>query len=165
MREAVYDSILRLIDDYRLHQWMLVKLAPLEALFPVRHADLDVFRIAGSCIPPPDGLISPATPARVVLDCGLDDYSARIVYAHEIGHALAGHAGELMTIALDAWFGDKAEREAWEVAALLLVPYDAISRYQDLYVIALMCEVPEHLVSLAVQCYLGSPVLTQHDHC
>ncbi|MGI8405129.1 MAG: ImmA/IrrE family metallo-endopeptidase [Thermomicrobiales bacterium] len=155
MRDEVYAAVQYLIEDFNLHAWMRVKLTPLEALFPVRHADLGSFRIMGSCVPPKDGLLSGDNPAKIVLDSGLDDYTERIAYAHEIGHGLMGHAGDFVMADSDHWFIDKAEREAWEVAALLLVPYDAITRYRHISVIALACEVPEHLVSLAVSCYLA----------
>ncbi|MGI8406020.1 MAG: ImmA/IrrE family metallo-endopeptidase [Thermomicrobiales bacterium] len=155
MRDEVYVSVRELIDDYQLHTWMKVTLAPLEAIFPIRYTDLARFQIAGSCMPPVSRSITPATPARVVLDTGLDDYRERLVYAHEIGHGLAGHAGYLEIASLDRWFADKAEREAWEVAAVLLVPQGAITRYRDRYVIALMCDVPEFVVSLACRSYWG----------
>jgi len=155
MRDEVYTAVHWLIEDHRLHTWMRVSLSPLESLFHVRHADLRPFQLAGSCIPPTGGRLTPETPARIVLDAALDDYCERLAYAHEIGHGLMGHAGALMMGSIDQWFVDKAEREAWEVASLLLVPYDAITRYGDLHTIALACEVPEHLVSLAFRCYVG----------
>ena len=152
MREVVFGRVAELIDHYQLHQTgTLVKLTPLEDMFPIRYEPLARMGILGACHPPKSGEVSAANPARILLDDGMPDRLERVVYAHEVGHGILGHRGELAFGPMSEWFSGKNEREAWEVAAMLLVPREALMPYVEASTIAAICEVPEELVHLAAR--------------
>lgn len=146
----IEERVARLIDAYDLHGTFeqpvdVVNLAPLEEWFPITIADLTVAQISGFVLP-----IAPEStrPVPITLCRTLDADAARLVYAHEVGHALYGHEGAFTLMELDRWFQDRSEREAWRVAAQLLVPVDAIARYETVDRIASACRVPAFLVEM-----------------
>lgn len=148
----VAEAVARLIDRYDLHGSYeapidRVDLWPLEDLFPIMRRDIAAWGIDALVIPPA-GEIGHGNPAIVTIGDHLDDYHARLAYAHEIGHALHGHAGTLRMAGLDKWFDNRAELEAWRVAAQLLVPVDTIVRMEETALIAAACGVPPWLVGL-----------------
>lgn len=149
MQEDVAEIVFGLIDQYELHQQHMVNLEPLEALFPRMERDLTDIGIDGFVIPP--GVpISDDNPAVVTVNKRLTRNERRLVYAHEIGHALHGHAGAFRMDDIDAWFVDREEREAWTIAARLLVPMAAVTELGESRRIASACCVPEWLVGLAI---------------
>ncbi|MGB3331145.1 MAG: ImmA/IrrE family metallo-endopeptidase [Thermomicrobiales bacterium] len=120
---------------------------PLEALFHVRYEPiLRDWRTDGIAIAPRDMPVSAGNPASIVLDLGLNDHRERLIYAHEIGHALYGHMGPVAYRGMDPWFRRKAERQAWEAAAALLIPWHAM--HGDVQRISQVCHVPRILVQL-----------------
>lgn len=150
----VKDQARILIDQYNLHfrrgrPLEYVSLEPLEPLFPLVVRDLSDWGMDG-CVIPPSGEITPSNPAVINVHKGLSKQRQRIIHAHEIGHALNDHAGAFKweEAKMDLWFADREEREAWEVAAMLLVPIDTVVTYQDASRIATICDVPEWLVGL-----------------
>lgn len=157
MRTQTKASVHSLIAEYGLHEYLdgddaRVNLAPLEMMFPIRRDDLDEFDLAGLVLLPDGGELAPENPARVTIHDALDDSTARLIYAHEIGHAVLGHEGSLRLSEMDTWFSDRAEREAWQVAAQLLIPHQVLwlSAQQgwSLDQVAAICDVPLWLVEM-----------------
>lgn len=147
MRKDIADRIISLIDTYGLHNTIPVKLAPLEDLFPVRYEPIRrILGVDGMVISPPDPYVTPRNRARVVLDNGLNDHKERLIYAHEIGHAISGHVGGFASLDMDPWFRAKHEREAWEAGAALLIPLHAM--HGDVWRISQVCHVPRFMVQL-----------------
>ncbi len=155
MREEVFDLVEYVVNAFGLHGRTHVDLDPLSQHFTMRKEDLRPYRIAGYCTLPEGDRITEDDPVKIILDRHLNERDVRLVYAHEIGHGLTWNAGELAMGSIDQWFVNKAEREAWEVASVLLVPFDAIAVYQELSRIALVCDVPEQMVEIAMKCYRG----------
>jgi Zn-dependent peptidase ImmA (M78 family) len=124
-----------------------VNLSRLEDAFPLLIEDLSGMDVAGYVIPP-DGDISPDNTAPVYIHKRLGPIDRRLAYAHEVGHALHGHAGALTLRQLDEWFLDRAELEAWRVAAQLLIPVEAIVQFETVDRIARACLAPPELVKL-----------------
>lgn len=147
MRIDVANIINDLVGAYSLHDRMPVKLDALEGVFRVRFAPLRLHGLAGTCLPSSALPPTEDDPALIVIDDSLSEMSVRLVYAHEIGHAIHGHPGELAWQGMDSWFQDKAERQAWEVAAMLLMPWGRI--HGDVQEVSAMTYLPEHLVRLA----------------
>mgnify|MGYP001367896677 CR=1 FL=1 len=136
-----------LIEEYNLHRAVPVDLSPLEDIFLVRWENIQSYGMNGMILPPRAGW--PATPqskARVVLDRDLHERQARLTLAHEIGHALCEHVGTFSSVALG--INGKHEREAWEVASMLLIPWGIVAEEREVSLVAAACEVPEALVHL-----------------
>lgn len=73
--------------------------------------------------------------------------------AHEIGHALAGHAGRLQLCAgvsqrFGKWITTAQEREADRIAARLLIPPTVAYSGADAAEVAALCWVPAWLVDV-----------------
>ncbi len=150
---SIDDRVWALIDRYDLHGTPdnpvdLVNLSRLENEFPLVVEDLSAMEVAGYVIPP-HGDISPNNTSPIFVHRTLGPIARRLTYAHEIGHALHGHAGALSLASMDEWFMDRVERDAWIVAAQLLVPVDTMARYETIDAIAAVCMVPRKLVELA----------------
>lgn len=147
MSNRRFDRAMRMIEEYGLHSRTPVSLEPLEDVFPVRYDDLGGFDILGMIINPPGGWGASAdNPARVVINNKLNEYEARITYAHEVGHGICHHVGLLSSMALG--MEERHEREAWEVASLLLIPRHVIEEEREVSRIAAVAEVPEWLVRM-----------------
>ena len=155
MRDDVFELVEYVVNAFGLHGKLTVDLDPLSQHFAVRKEDLRPHGIAGYCTLPDGEMITEDDPVRIIIDRGLGEYEVRLVYAHEIGHGLTRNAGELAMGDIDQWFVTKAEREAWEVASVLLVPFEAIEVYGELSRIAVACGVPEQMVEMAMKCYQG----------
>lgn len=97
---------------------------------------------------PATGRVSDDRPALVYLDRSLSSLERRWSYAHEIGHVLCGHASSVPTLRVSEELHDRNEREAWEAAAVLLVPIEAFVEGQTVDGMAALCEVPPWLVQL-----------------
>lgn len=146
MRERVAEDVDGIVEEYGLHRGLdpVVDLSPLRDRFPVRYEDLGPFGVRGLIIPPPGGW--PAheeNRARVVLDRSLEGAPCpeqRLVYAHEIGHGIACHAGTLAAGLEDLVQAD--EQEAWKVAASLLIPRWTIAALGHPERVAAACKVP-----------------------
>ncbi len=148
----VEETVAQLIDSFDLHGTTerpvhRVNLAPLEEWFPITRRPLRALGLAGYVLAA-DHPVSAERSINIVLASELTAYRTRLAYAHEIGHALHGHEGATLFDNLDSWFTDRFEREAWRVAAQLLVPVDAIATYQTVQAISQACDVPEKLVRL-----------------
>lgn len=155
MRERVRHDVSGVIEEYGLHRGLdpIVDISALRDRFPVRYEDLGPYGVRGLIIPPPGGW--PAheeNKARVVLDCSLRDTTShehRLVYAHEVGHGLACHAGTL-PVGLEN-LKHEEEQEAWKVAAHLLIPWWTVATFGDPEIVAEVCGVPVWLASLHMQ--------------
>lgn len=66
---------------------------------------------------------------------------------------IRAHPGSLSIDSFNPWVAGKHEREALEIAAILVVPLEAIARYCDESLIAATCEVSDDVVRMAVKCY------------
>lgn len=136
-----------MIRDYDLHSRSPVVLTPLEEVFPVRYDDLGGMDVLGMIINPPGGWdVSAENPARVVINSQLGPADARLTYAHEIGHGICRHVGMLSSMALG--MEGRHEREAWEIASLLLIPRHVVIEEREVSRIAAVAEVPEWLVKM-----------------
>lgn len=146
MTPEIRQRTLDLIAAYSLHSTVPVKLWAIEDLFLIRYMDMSSTESLGSIISPPNGWpVSPDNRARILIDHGLSPDEARIVIAHEIGHAMAHHTGAASSIALG--MGDRHERQAWEAAALILIPPTVALEERETKRIASVCGVPEWLVA------------------
>ena len=128
-------------------------LATRKAAFPLRVDDLSEYDLAGMVVCPADGTeITDDNPAYVAVHSGLDRPMQRLIYAHEVGHAILGHEGQLRLSEMDSWFTNRLEREAWQVAAQLLVPqsllWAAAQHGWSPSHVAALCAVPEWLVAM-----------------
>lgn len=113
----------------------------------MRFDDLGGMDVLGMILTPPRGWNArPDNPARVILNSGLGPMDARVAYAHEVGHGLCHHVGMMSSLALG--LEDKHEREAWEIASLLLIPERVVLEEKEVVRIAAACEVPEWLVEI-----------------
>lgn len=143
----VYGSARHIVAEYRLHDTVPVSLDPLEELFTVRYIDLEKIQSDGAILTPPQGWpVGPDNKAKILLEQTLDPVTARLTLAHEIGHGICQHLGEVSSymVGLEA----RHEREAWETAALLLIPERVVYEERDTVQIAAACEVPPWLVKL-----------------
>lgn len=133
----------RFIADMNLHRTVPVELWPLEDIFPIRRDDLAWLGCDAMIVSPEMGW--PAhhdNQARVVIDHAVSDHYLPTVYAHEIGHAICQHDG----VSLLSPSNDRKEREAWMVAAMLLIPNQVVITLRDQEAIAAECGVPVWLV-------------------
>lgn len=153
MKTHVAEAVRHLIDRFGLHEDVTgpVPIFNLEPMFPVVHRDLDTMGVAGLVILPKAMPITETNFAQVVLNTHLGPDEARLVYAHEVGHAVSGHEGELRCASLDSWFADRAERQAWHVAARLLIPDTAWQDRRDVQRMAATFRVPPALVAMAMR--------------
>lgn len=140
-----------LIDTYDLHASIPVRLEAIEPLFCPERRNLSGTGVAGMVILPRSGPISESNFARVLLSDTLSPFEERLVYAHEVAHVILGHPGELMFEGMDRWFVDKSEREAWQIAARLLVPVSAVVEHGEVQSIASACRVPPDIVHMAMR--------------
>lgn len=147
MRQKLWQRTQAMIQTYHLHTTTPVKMWPLEDLYLIRYIDMAQMNALGAILPPPDGWpVSSQNRARVLIDHELGDTDARLVFAHEVGHGICQHVGELSSLALGLL--ERHEREAWEVASLLLIPSRVVHEEREIGRIAAVCNVPEWLVEL-----------------
>ena len=148
MKPHVAETVDRLIWDYGLHEDLEgpVPIFKLEPIFPVERWDLAHVGLAGMVILPETRPVTESNFAPVVLSDALDDHDERIVYAHEVAHGILEHEGGLRLDEMDCWFENRSEREAWEVAARLLVPPVAWLDRGDVQRMAAAFAVPPALV-------------------
>jgi len=147
MQYEVRQAVEAAIAHYDLHESTHVDLWPLDDLFLIRYLDMSGMEALGTILPPPNGWpVSVDNRARILIDHDLGTDDARIVIAHEIGHGFCQHVGSASSLALG--MNDRHEREAWEVAAVLLIPERVIYEEQDVARIAAACSVPAWLVEL-----------------
>lgn len=147
MKQRARQAAARLIGRYNLHRNVPVRLDPLEDLFVTRFTDMAQHGMLGAVLTPEHGWpVTPQNRGRILLDYGLSESEARVTMAHEIGHALHHHPGNLagLTLGLE----DKHERQAWEIASRLLIPERVIYEEREAQRIAMVCEVPLFLVEL-----------------
>ncbi len=152
MMFTIAEYVNDLIDHFDLHGTYNapvdhVNLDPLENLFPMLRREIASCGMDGYVIPP-HGEITESNPAIITIDRRLGPLYSRIVYAHEIGHALYGHEGAFKMTDIDRRMADREERDAWSVAARLLVPPEAVVRHEERTRIAAACFVPEWLLDL-----------------
>lgn len=123
MRWGVAEAVGDLIDRFGLHdEGVPVDLSPLKEEFVPLVEPIAEMGVRAFAVPPKGGVVSLDSPACVVLDEEQPEALRRLYYAHEIGHVLCEHEGSLRTLAVNDWFHDRQEREAWEVASVLLIP-------------------------------------------
>lgn len=140
-----------LIREYNLHENDVpVDLSPLYDLFvPVSAVGLGLTDFV--LMPKGDAPLSTLRPAHVVI-ADDDDLPWSVRYAHEVAHAVCRHTGTLRLGRVDGWFHDRQEREAWQLAARLLIPTRLIYEggFSDWTKdhIAAACGVPNWLVDL-----------------
>lgn len=145
MRPEVHRRTLQLIGRFNLHATVPVQLWKLEDIFPVRYEDMD--GLLGVIFPPLEGW--PATTrnrARILVNNQLGLHDARLVIAHEIGHALCHHVGQSRSYNLG--LDDRHEQESWEVAARLLIPQRVVMEEREIQRVAGACAVPTWLAEL-----------------
>ena len=147
MRDETRESITAAINQYDLHETAHVTLWPLEDLFLIRYLDMSGMGSLGTILTPPNGWpVTAQNRARVLIDQDMGPDDARVIIAHEMGHGFCEHVGSASSYALG--LHDRHEREAWEAAALLLIPERVIYEEQDVARIAAACGVPHWLVGL-----------------
>lgn len=148
MNGRVRADVARIVEEFALHEGGApVRLEPLEGTFLLEFGDLLSSGAIGIAKPPLHDLVpSPFSPAAVMVEERLDRGEMRLVYAHEIGHVVCGHAGSLRVASLGRAWDDKQEKEAWEVAAALLVPMEELVSGDTSAEVAARCEVPVDLV-------------------
>lgn len=81
----------------------------------------------------------------------LNTAQTRYVAMHEVGHIACYHPNQLHTAQMHQWLCDQLETEATTVAALLLVPHDALAspgRYQSISELAQRYLVPPELAAI-----------------
>lgn len=136
------DEMDALIRAHDLHDSWPVDLTPLETRFPAVRRDLGADGPRAFAVPPTRA----GMPTWIVLDRCLREPRRRVVYAHEVGHALLAHVGSAR--ALDAggtWLHTRQEGEAWALAARLLIPIEAWGWGDPVADVAARCGVPEWL--------------------
>jgi len=143
MRRRIADHVDELIARHRLHDGELpVDLSPLETEFVPLDQELAGAGARAYAVPPRGGEVTGRSPAYVVVDARRVRHERRVLYAHEVGHLLCGHPGSLRSLGVADWFHDRDEREAWEVAAALLIPRDAWVGGATPADVAASCHVP-----------------------
>lgn len=154
MRADVAERVRALIDSYDLHgDGVPVRLSRVEDVYVPWREDLDPIGVAAYSIPSKHGQPTAMSPAHVVINSAADRIDQRLLFAHEIGHVLCEHPGSLPHLDLGEWWHERDEREAWEVAAYLLIPSQVIWHYGETVLIAAACEVPRWLVDLRAKLY------------
>lgn len=129
MRRRIAEKTDELIDRHRLHEHGApVDLTPLNDEFLPLLRPLDDLGVPALAMPPVNGTPTADSPALVVLDESRSAQWRAIYYAHEIGHIICGHVGTLRTLDAGEWWHNRDEREAWQVAARLMIPLDAIAQ-------------------------------------
>lgn len=145
MRDEIFWDVQRVIRELDLHEeGAPVNITRLERVYvPYRVSNLAEVGIGGFASPLPDWLDpSEDTPAMVVVDeAEHEKYSWREIYCHEVGHLICNHLGSLRSLKVDEWFHSREEREAWEVAALLLIPTEVFEAGGTPEDIARSCDV------------------------
>lgn len=151
MKPHVIDAVRKLVERYALHADPSgpVPIFNLEPMFPAVRRDFGPMGVAGMVILPETLPVTESNFAQVVLNKHLGPDGARLVYAHEVGHAIAGHVGELMCSNMDNWFTNRAEHQAWEIAARLLIPEPAWVDRRDIQRMSAVFRVPPSIVKLA----------------
>lgn len=130
------------VDEWSLHEGGVpVDLGPLEDHFVPHYSDLSEQGVVGY------GLFVDEL-GSIFIDEQLSDYERRLVYAHELGHYIAGHSASPVTSQLDDVQHSRDEREAWLVAAVLLIPPEAVEWDTSASDVAGSCRVPEWLVEM-----------------
>lgn len=122
------------VDLSPLHRWYRPVLAPAEADYVAWTAR------------PYGGVVTAKTPAKIWLREGLCPQDRRLAFAHEVAHHLLGHTGSLPLRSVDPWFHSRDEREAWQAAALLLIPFDAFWGCAHIEMLSKRCDVPSWLI-------------------
>ena len=157
MRERVRDDVDGIVEEYGLHRGLdpVVDLSPLGDRFPVRFADMSAIGLRGLILPPRHGW--PAheeNPARVVIDETFEHWQEagsrdelRLIYAHEVGHGIAHHAGPLV-VEHNGLGVQREEWEAWKIAARLLIPCWAVNAIENVEMLAQVCRVPLWIATL-----------------
>lgn len=143
MVKTVSSAARTLIKAYGLHaNEPPVKLAPLEETFPVVLRDLSETGLRAFAY------INETDEPYIVVDENLPEALHKVYYAHEIGHVILGHPGNLQARDVDNWFETRQERDAWSVAAELLIPRSVTIGMDEIspHAIAERCEVPVKLV-------------------
>ncbi len=150
MKPATAVRVRRLIEEFALHDLGApVDLRPVHNVYVPHVSDLEALAgIPAFAIRPPDLVATSDRPALIYLDARLDVPETRLNYAHEVGHVLCGHAGSLPHLDLGEWWYDRDEREAWQVASRLLIPWSVLVSGYTVSDIAMICEVPEWLVEM-----------------
>lgn len=148
MNEGTRGRLRGLIARHRLHDGGApVDFAPLAERFVVIDADFGESGVAAVGVPPLlPGDPSSANPAGILIDARIAGRLRRIAYAHEVGHIVCGHVGSLAAREINASWHDKQEAQAWEAAAMLLVPVEAFAWDATVDEIAAACDVPAGLV-------------------
>lgn len=144
-----YSLVMDAIDRYHLHDGGApVNLSPLEIICPITYEDLSRHGLAGFCIASEPA--SRERPAHVVVCRTLDDDQRRLTYAHEAAHGIIGHSGAMTLQEMDPWFLGQQEREAWQGAAMLLIPpLDQVQLVDStMDSLAAACHVPRWLLDL-----------------
>lgn len=126
MYALIGEDVAALIGRYRLHEGDgPVRLdALVEDLCDVREASLMQNGVLGVALPTPAAAaLSPGAKGRIMVDRHLTRAERRLVIAHEIGHLILPHIGLPAAHAAEpSPCDDEQEREAWQIAAALLVP-------------------------------------------
>src|SRR5690606_7827989 len=141
VRADVYDEVMLLIHDLRLHDGPgPVDLTPLENIFVPHRLDLELVGASGLTMQR-SRHYKPSIlwPVGIAVDINQSAEKQREIYSHEIGHVLCGHEGSLRSLDVDDWFHDRAEFEATEVASLLLIPLDDWLTGDPIDVVARRC--------------------------
>jgi len=123
LQQRVYDFI----DAHHLHDPRTYKanLEQLKKVFTFRRlpATSPTYAFSFRPEPFPNG---PVPPVSIYVRDGLTYEERRMAIAHEVGHAILDHLGSHALYKIAPYFHTKDEREAWQAAAILLIPEHAI---------------------------------------
>lgn len=138
-----------LIARFHLHDnGAPVDLSPLEDLYRIRCLDLTGTGLRGFIRPSNRKRPTIAKPITIVLDRYLSPFERRLVYAHEVGHAVLGHEGTLRVESVSHYFDERQERDAWRFASLILIPEPVELIDWSVPAIAANCRVTPDMVAM-----------------
>lgn len=155
MSKWILDAARDFVREWDLHQsGTPVDLSVLEDSFAPAYVDLTEQGILGYGLFLDDDA-SDAPMGTIFIEQELPRDDRRLVYAHELGHMVAGHSGTPVTSKLNSFQHDRNEREAWLAAAVLLIPPDVVSWDETIDSVAAACRVPEELVAMFHRSLVG----------
>lgn len=149
MSARVRSAAAAFVREWSLHDGGLpVDLSVLHDHFAPVYLDLSSEGVLGTGVFLPGGN-GDVTVGRIMIDEALSGFDRRLVYAHELGHFVAGHMASSVTSSLNSWQHDREERQAWIAAAVMLVPVEAFGWDETIDGIAESCGVPPELIALS----------------
>lgn len=85
----------------------------------------------------------------------LSGQTRRLLFIHERMHDVLGHDASIPIHEVNPWFYDQDEHEAWEAAAMVLVPRETFYQAPDIWWLSMVTHTPIWLIHML-------PLLKQH---